>query len=294
MRQSRRPVSQIPHPQAEGEAARGPGGAPVTGAARIYAELEEAFAAGARLLLLTDYDGTLVPIVPNPTEAWLAPEVRDDLRALARSPRVRVGVLSGRALHDVRTRVGIPELIYAGCHGLEVEGAGLAFRHPEAETQRPALRAIARALRLGTESIPGIRVELKGLSVAVHYRNVPLRFLARLEALVGRAVQERGGHLKSLRGTRVIEILPRVRWNKGECALRIREHVLARGGGAVTMLYMGDDRTDELAFEALAGKAITVKVGSARSLSAAIYGLPDVTDVQRLFSALAAEVQREM
>lgn len=87
--------------------------------ARIFAELTEALAAGASLLLLSDYDGTLAPLVARPADARLPREVWDDLRLLARAPVVRVGILSGRGLADLRALVGAPEVIYAGCHGLD-------------------------------------------------------------------------------------------------------------------------------------------------------------------------------
>ncbi|MBI4591019.1 MAG: trehalose-phosphatase [Candidatus Rokubacteria bacterium] len=262
--------------------------------ARIFSELAEGLATGVSFLLLTDYDGTLTPLVGNPAEARLSREVRDDLRVLAQSPHVRVGILSGRDLRDLRARVGIPNVVYAGCHGLEVEGAGISFRHPEAEARRPAVRALARALRVRSASIPGMRVEAKELSVAVHYRTVSPQAINRLEREVAQAIRERWDCFTILRGKKVIEILPRVPWNKGECALWIRDQVLAEAHSAVRALYVGDDRTDELVFEALAGKAITVKVGSGRSPSAAAFRLSDVSDVHRLLSALAAEVSERV
>lgn len=196
--------------------------------ARIFAQLTDGFAAGGSLLLLTDYDGTLTPLVADPAEARLAPEVRNDLRVLAQSARVRVGILSGRSVGDLRARVGIPEVIYAGCHGLEVDEPGITFRHPEAEAQRQTLLAVARVVRVRSALIPGVRVEFKGFPVAP--------------------------------------------WH-------------------VTLIYMGDDRTDELAFDVLSGKAITARIGPERALSAAAYRLLDVSEVHRLLSALVAEVR---
>ncbi|MBI4611066.1 MAG: trehalose-phosphatase [Candidatus Rokubacteria bacterium] len=259
--------------------------------ARIFAELTDPLAAGATLLLLSDYDGTLTPLVADPAAAGLAREVRDDLRLLAGSPVVRVGILSGRALDDIRARVGVPEIIYAGCHGLEIEGPGLAFRHPGAEALRWMLAAIAEALRIRAASIPGVRVEAKGLAVAVHYRNVAPAALARLEILFERVIHPRRSKLRLFRGKKVIEILPRVGWNKGECGLWIRDRICPTVPSDVAILYMGDDRTDEVAFDVLSGKATTVRVGPGPSLSAAKYRLPDVPDVHRLLSALAAEVR---
>src|SRR5207244_11116959 len=96
---------------------------------------------------------------------------REDLRALARPSHVRVGVLSGRSLGDVRARVGVPELIYAGCHGLEAEGRGIAFWHPEAERQRARLADLAGELRARVGSLRGARGEDKGLAIGLPHRN---------------------------------------------------------------------------------------------------------------------------
>ncbi len=93
----------------------------------------EALAAGGRFLVLSDFDGTLAPIAPDPAAVSLAPGMRRLLAALAAPPRARLAIVSSRALAHVRARVGVAGAAYAGGHGLEVEGAGLAWRHPEAQ-----------------------------------------------------------------------------------------------------------------------------------------------------------------
>jgi trehalose-phosphatase len=258
--------------------------------ARIFAEIKDVLSAGGDLLLLSDYDGTLTPIVSDPAEAWLNPVVRDDLAALAESPRVRIGVISGRALHDLRARVGVPEIIYASCHGLEAQGPGIAFTHPEAETQRKAIAALAEGLTSLLAAIEGACVEPKGLTVAVHYRDVPRGSANLVRSHLEQVLYEHGGVFKVLKGKKVAEILPHVHWNKGECALWIRDRVLPELRWPAATLYMGDDQTDELAFKTLAGKAVTVRVGPSGRRSAATHRLANVTDVHRLLSALAAEV----
>ncbi len=259
--------------------------------ARTFAELAEGLAGGGSLLLLTDYDGSLTPIVPEPTQARLSPEGRRDLRTLVRSPRVRVGVISGRALADVRARVGVAGIIYAGCHGLEVSGRGLRFRHPEAEAQRGKLEAAARTLGQWAASVPGVVVESKGLALAIHYRLVAPQQVPLVEIKVERAVSQPASRLKMLRGNQVFEILPQVDWNKGECALWILNRLAATLPRPVMLLYMGDDWTDEIAFRVLAGKAITVRVGPRTEPTAAAYRLHDVSHVLRLLSALAEQLE---
>ena len=257
---------------------------------RVFAALRARLTAGDTLLVLSDYDGTLTPITRDPTDAWLPPEVRSDLDVLAGSDRVRVGIVSGRQLDDLRTRVGLPDVIYAGCHGLEIHGPAIAFRNAAADARRGALNAVACDLRERVSSIPGVVVEPKGLAVAVHYRRAAPGSVRRLEAeldgMTGAATE-----LTLLRGKKVFEILPRIDWDKGRCALRIRDYVASTARSPVTTLYLGDDATDELAFWALDGRAITARVGGG-PISFAPNRLRDVEEVHRLLSGLAAEVQR--
>jgi len=257
-------------------------------AARIVAWLADWMESGGRLLLLTDYDGTLTPIVENPREAWLDEAVRDDLQALARSPKVHLGIVSGRDIADLRERVGVPDAVYAGCHGLEIEGLGLSFRHPEAEAQQETLGAISGQLSQRAPTVPGMRVETKRYGLAVHYRHVVPDQIRRVEMELARAIRRDGSRLKIFHGEKVIEVQPQVGWNKGNCVLWIRDAIQRASGEPLTLLYMGDDWTDEHAFEALAGQAITIRVGNGVPASRAAYRLADVADVRRLLAALVA------
>jgi trehalose-phosphatase len=254
---------------------------------RIFTRVSERLAAGESLLLLTDYDGTLTPIVPDPMAAWLPRGVWDDLRTLAGSSRTRVGIVSGRKLEDLRARVRIPEVIYAGCHGLEIEGPRVSFTHPAAQAQRPALAELAGELSLRTAAVPGVVVEPKGLTVAVHYRNTTWDGALRLAKELRPVLAE--GRFRVLPGKKVVELLPKVGWSKGEGALRIVDHVRAHTGCRLLTTYLGDDATDEMAFGVLQGQALTVRVGW-RGASAATYWLRGPAEVRRLLSALAAEV----
>ena len=254
----------------------------------ILAWVRDWLADDGAVLLIADYDGTLSPIVREPSEAWLAPEVRDDLRALAAWPRVRLTIISGRDLTDLRALVGVPDAIYAGCHGLEVDGPDMAFSHPEAEAQQESLRSIGLALHQRMPAVEGMRVEPKRLGLSVHYRDVAPDQMREVEAELARAIQRKGHRLKIFHGAKVIEILPQVGWNKGRCALWIREAVQRLTPRPLMTLYMGDDWTDEHAFEALEGQAITVKIGDGVPTSRAQYRLPDVAAVQHLLADLAA------
>ena len=119
-----------------------------------------------RILLLTDYDGTLTPIVERPELAHLPESTRMLLKALRYQPRFKVGVISGRALSDLKGRVGIHGIIYAGNHGLEIEGPGISFVNPIAEEMKPVLRVIHQVLKRALGGSRGVLVEDKGLTQA--------------------------------------------------------------------------------------------------------------------------------
>jgi len=216
--------------------------------------------------------------------------MREHLRSLARSPRSRVTVVSGRGLEDLRSRVRVPGVTYVGCHGLEVAGPDFTFIHPEAESQAEVLREVTRTLLERAPSLDGMRVEPKRFAVAVHYRHLSAGSRRQLEDELARAILQDGARLKVFHGTKVIEILPAAGWHKGTCALWILERTRRELGPGVQALYFGDDWTDEHAFEALVGKAVTVRVGNDRRASKAGYRMETIEEVKALLCTLAARV----
>ena len=127
------------------------------------------------------------------------------------------------------------------------------------------VRALGESLARRASTIQGMRVETKCLGVTVHYRHMNAEGRRSFETELARALhQSHGGRLKIFHGTKAIEILPQVGWSKGHCALRIREWALNSLPQPMLSVYIGDDWTDEMAFGALVGKAITVRVGPRR------------------------------
>jgi trehalose-phosphatase len=263
-------------------------------AARLSTEFSDWVGAGGALLLLSDFDGTLAPLASDPDEVRASLSVCWALEVLPNLPEVCVAIISGRDIADLRRRLDVPGLIYGGCHGLEVSGPELVFRHPEAERQRPLIEAVAACLAHSARGVPGMRVEPKTLAVAVHYRDVSPDALIEVERRVERALRQPAARFQVLRGKYVVEILPHVGWNKGVCALWIRSQVLPRLHQPVRVLYLGDDAADELAFRALHRKATTVRVGPAGPPSAASHRFDDVADVERLLGAMARAAGRRV
>ncbi len=200
-----------------------------------------------RLGLFLDYDGTLTPIVPNPADAKLAPETRALLDAL--SGQCVVGVISGRDLEDVRARVGLELVWYGGSHGFDLAGPGGWRQEVELGKEAlPLLDAAEAELRDAAAEIPGVAVERKRFSIAVHHRNADPSAAPEVEAAVDAALT--GRRLRKGLGKMVFELRPAAEWDKGWALLRFLEALDLEGPGA-TAVFAGDDVTDEDAFRVL-------------------------------------------
>lgn len=233
--------------------------------------------------LFLDYDGTLTAIVDRPEDALLPPAARDTLAALARL--CPVAVVSGRARADVERLVGLPGIVYAGCHGFDIAGPGIVPpRHPEAERAAPALSEIADGLARRLGSIEGVRIENKTYAVAVHTRLVAPELEDEVRAAVA---GQAAGHpeLRLTSGKKVLEVRPRAEWDKGRAVLWLLDaQHLDRPD--VVPVYVGDDLTDEDAFAALAGRGVGIVVGTDSRLTRARYALEDPGEVLRFLEVL--------
>jgi trehalose 6-phosphate synthase/phosphatase len=237
------------------------------------------------LALLLDYDGTLTPIVEHPDQATLSPGMRRALDACALREDTEVGVVSGRSLENVRAMVKHPGIVYAGNHGLEIQGPDLEeFYHEDLAHYRPRTEELAKTLEI--VAVAGAWVEAKGPTLTYHYRAVresergPLIEQTR-KIIADAGYQARDAHC-------AIEARPPIGWDKGRAVL----HVLRTRYGPswsekVRVIYVGDDQTDEDAFRFLAGLAETFRVGPADLPTAASHRLPDVESVRALLEWLA-------
>lgn len=216
--------------------------------------------AGRHLLLLFDFDGTLCPFHPDPDNVQLTGTVRALLGSLALKPASTVGIISGRRLPDLHKRARIASDIYlAGFHGLEIESPGEAFMHPEAAAATPLMRGIAEAMSVHLPSLPGVFIEDKVFSIAMHFREAgaPIRAIAQERFLDAARDGLAAGRLRLQPGACVLELLPGVAWDKGRALEWIRERV-ERTSGPTFSVYVGDDVTDEDAFRAVGPRGMTI------------------------------------
>ena len=242
--------------------------------------LEEIVRAGDRhFAIFLDYDGTLTPIVSDPGKALLPDSMRQTLQALA--DYTSLAILSGRDLDDVRRRVNIDKIVYAGSHGFDIAGPR-ELRKEVATEFLPRLDGAEDDLRKKLAGIPGVRVERKRFSVAAHYREINESNFPKVQRTVNQ-VARRYRELRIMEGKKVYELQPNIDWDKGKAVLWLLKTLeLDRG------IYIGDDRTDEDAFRALEQKGMGILVTEPPRLTAAHYSLREPMEVEQFLRGLVA------
>jgi trehalose-phosphatase len=244
---------------------------------------------GRHLLLLFDFDGTLVSFKPDPDAVYLSAEVSDRLCRLAKRPDATVGIISGRRLPDLQNRLTVQGEIYlAGFHGLEIQSPeGESFIHPGASAAIVTMQAIADVMRPQLGELPGVFIEDKFFSIALHYREaVPAVRVVALSKLMDAARADvDSGKLRLLPGDCVLELLPGAAWHKGSALQWIRERI-ERIHGPTFTVYVGDDVTDEDAFRAVGPEGLAL-AASARA-TGAHFSVDGPEGVKRLLDSLDA------
>ncbi len=194
--------------------------------------------------LFTDLDGTISPIASRPQDAKVDSQTVSALRRLSRLLDV-VGIVSGRSLSELHSIVNVESLTYIGNHGLEWSEDGHSVIDPAARPFLPRIAATVRWLEDRLD-IPGLLLENKGVTGAIHYRMSPDPLAARGEILSALAACQAAHGLRISPGRKVIDILPPVASGKGTAMERmVRFHHL-KG-----VVYLGDDSTDLNAFRNL-------------------------------------------
>jgi trehalose 6-phosphate phosphatase len=240
------------------------------------------------LILLTDFDGTVAEFHPNPAAPMLTDVRREWLRDIAAQPLTFVGIVSGRRVADLRRRAPLPlHAYYAGLHGMEVEIDGRRWQHPDLERARAAVQELVPRLELVVDQFRGAILEDKAVSLAVHVRAVAYSERAEALALADAWAEPwiAAGRLRRLAGTLVVEYLPNVACHKGDAVVWIARDVAAKTGATPSVVFLGDDLTDEDAFRAIE-RGLGVLVGSRPT--AATHQLDGIADVDTLLRWLTA------
>ena len=239
---------------------------------------------GRQLLLFLDYDGTLVEIAPYPELAQPTPEVLEVLSRLTAQEDLKVMVVSGRPLSDLRELLPIPGLDLVGSHGGETFIGSRLHHLPVITKDGQELSRWRKRLVVRLQPFQGWWIEDKPQGLALHYRQVAAEqayeFMGILGTLQDQIRQE--GRWQLLAGKKVLELLPQGVSN----GAAIREIMKFIEFSEFFPIYLGDDSTDESAFLALRDPGLAIQVGSSRRETAATYYLPDPASVRDFLTRL--------
>lgn len=214
---------------------------------------------GKRVYLFLDYDGTLTPIVNDPSRAYLPERMRNLLVNLAPSC-AKVAIVTGRALRSLRTLTALPEdesgglpLLLAASHGFHIVGGSGTIQHQVGAQYIPKLREAAIGIGRALSGVEGVMFEDNDFAISVHFRNATDPWA---EEAVETAIQTvLSGYpcLRVTRGKAVRELRVNVHWDKGKAVAWLLQSmgVDPISDPSVRVLYLGDDVTDEDAFKFL-------------------------------------------
>lgn len=224
---------------------------------------------GKNLILLFDYDGTLAPIAAHPSQARLPAAIRAALAQLASSPRVALGVVSGRELRQLQRLVRLKNIYYVGSHGLEWALPGLGPRLRIFPRWSRPLRQITRELRHALRGLPNVWIERKSASVAVHYSGASVHQACSVRTRLARIARRHSAQSKLQEGKKVLEFLPAGTTTKGTAVRGLVARLRRRHFSVV--VYFGDDATDESVFACLSRNDFGTFVGRPRRSRARFY-----------------------
>ncbi|MBI4359893.1 MAG: trehalose-phosphatase [Candidatus Jacksonbacteria bacterium] len=248
---------------------------------KSLSELSKKLFTAKGCLVMLDFDGTLSPLANTPALAYLPKTNKEILKKISRF--AHTAIISGRGLSDIKQKIGIKGLIYAGNHGLEWQIGSEQGKIKLPETILRAMALSDKRLNNLRKKYPGALLENKGLTLSLHYRLVSSNLTKQLlkEARETLAPFQKQRLMEVYEDKKTLEIRPNLRWNKGYLVKFLRQKL----GKQLLTIYIGDSATDEDAFKILRS-GITIKVGKGRD-SEAKYRCHDIKQVNLFLNWLS-------
>lgn len=213
------------------------------------------------LALLLDYDGTLAPIADHPDKTIMSIAIETIVNKLAKNPNIFLAIISGRALDDIKNKIGINGITYAGNHGLEIESADNS-RHDYVLSEE-ILENYNRLVKDLQENAVknNAWVEDKRISLSFHYRAVPVNMKEAIKQEAKRIIEKHGYTANAAH--EALEAKPPVVWNKGEASVFLLKQQFGEDWPKkVNVVFVGDDTTDEDAMKKLQGVGKSFRISS--------------------------------
>ena len=243
---------------------------------------------GKQLVVFLDYDGTLSPIVSQPEKAFMSEETRRAVQTVAK--KFPTAIVSGRAREKVYDFVKLDELYYAGSHGLDIAGpkGSPDIDYKPCLWAEDVMQNVFEKLKKKLDSIKGAVVETNVFCVSAHYRQCENEEdEAKVEKAVDEIVAQNKDKLRKHSGKKVWEVKPKVDWDKGKALSYLLEALKLNDRKDVISMYLGDDVTDEDAFEVLRklsddetqGDGVGIVVTKVPKQTKASYSLRDTDEV---------------
>ena len=230
------------------------------------------------IFVFLDFDGTVAEIAPTPADVLFSEPRKRWLSDFHSLPGCSVGIVSGRPIDELKRLIGLEQIFYVGCHGLEWAApdgtSNLSWPH---RVIVDSLRSLREEMSRAMADANGIILEDKGIALALHFRQAEgdTAWAARQEFV--RAVhgyQQQGVKLELLAGNEVIEAKP-TGMTKADAIMQI----LARYAPTALPIYIGDDPANQAAFEAIAEIGMAIHVEETPRKTAAARFLKNPTEV---------------
>lgn len=196
-------------------------------------------------VVITDIDGTISEIGPEPKNATITSEMRNVLLNLS-SKYKYIGVLTGRDINDAIDIIKLEKIVYMGNHGLQQIKNGEIITDPRVKSYIPIIKEISRELHHKFKNSKGISFNYKKLSLTIHYNNCNSKNKTKKELLNTIYNLKKGKLVKIIEGKDLLEIRPPVGYDKGSVL-----HKFILENNIKKIIYLGDDINDISAFRKL-------------------------------------------
>lgn len=228
---------------------------------------------------LLDVDGTILDIAASPRQVWVPADLRRTLPRLEAATGGALALVSGRSINDIDLIFSPLQFASIGVHGAEMRLSG------DGEVRArvaPLSKALKRKLAAVAEHGPGILVEDKGYSLALHYRLAPQKGPELLAAVTEICSGSDGEHVEILPGKQMVDVKP-AGINKGDAVCELMQHAPFAGRRPI---FIGDDTTDVPVFNVIPEfEGLAFSVGG---IAADVHGHFDTPEAVRSWLAKVA------